>query len=148
MVGLGARCGTTGAHRCRRQRGPVPARRASQVRQGFEGRRHRARQQDREDGVGRPSVCSGPVFVAGPLAPGDPTAWLRCQSYANASLFWPVNLREQGIFDELGCRTGDSALIPKRGEQKTAKNQALTSAPVFWQNRACNTGEQGWQCGK
>ena len=50
--------------------------RASQVRQGFEGRRHRARQQDREDGVGRPSVCSGPVFVAGPLAPGDPTAWL------------------------------------------------------------------------
>jgi TolA-binding protein len=31
---------------------------------------------DCEDGVGRPSVCSGPVFVAGPLAPGDPTAWL------------------------------------------------------------------------
>src|SRR5215510_7954350 len=31
------------------------------------------------------------------------------------------------------------------GREKTAKNQALTSAPVFWQNRACITAEQGLQ---
>jgi ABC-type uncharacterized transport system substrate-binding protein len=32
-----------------------------------------------------------------------PTAWLRCQSYANVSLFWPVNFWEQGFFAKLGC---------------------------------------------
>src|SRR5215813_10428762 len=31
------------------------------------------------------------------------------------------------------------------GREKTAKNQAFTSAPVFWQNRACITAEQGLQ---
>src|SRR5262249_9163432 len=37
---------------------------------------------------------------------------------------------------------------PKTGREKTPKNQALTSVPVFWQNRACNTAEQGWQRGR
>src|SRR5262249_60099695 len=32
-----------------------------------------------------------------------PTTWLRCQSYANVSLFWPVNFWEQGFFAKLGC---------------------------------------------
>jgi hypothetical protein len=31
------------------------------------------------------------------------TLWLRSQSYANVSLFWPVKLRKQGFFCELGC---------------------------------------------
>ena len=35
----------------------------------------------------RPSVCSGPVFVAGPLAHGDRTAWLGWED-SNSEMSW------------------------------------------------------------